>query len=82
MPVSFESSIIEVPSLMYSQPRRWLARTKQNFFTLSPEEERMLNAPIVETRVRRLPPGTVLDLNSPPINPPRGSKPSETPELS
>ncbi|TEB39723.1 hypothetical protein FA13DRAFT_1723932 [Coprinellus micaceus] len=63
-------------------PRRWLARAKRNFFTLSPEEERMLNTPVVEMRVRRLPPGTVLDLNSPPINPPRGSKPSETPGLS
>ncbi|EAU85895.2 pyridoxamine-phosphate oxidase [Coprinopsis cinerea okayama7 len=41
---------------VFMPPRRWLARLKQSFFTLSPEEEAMLNKEIVEKRVARLPP--------------------------
>ncbi|KAH6912793.1 hypothetical protein BKA70DRAFT_1422359 [Coprinopsis sp. MPI-PUGE-AT-0042] len=51
---------------VFMPARRWLARLKQQYMTLTPEEERMLNKPIVEDRVLRLPP-------VPPLPPPPSS---------
>ncbi|KAF6757510.1 hypothetical protein DFP72DRAFT_891340 [Ephemerocybe angulata] len=67
---------------VFMPPRRWLAKVKQSYFKLSSEEERMLNAEIVEQRVRRLPPGTRLDLESPPLDQIRAELEASEKELS